>query len=600
MRRSLCGVVMAVSLVSAVLMIPAAPASASSGPVPDCVATTAPLCLITEPDQGFSQIYALINGANNTINLTMYELSDPVAEQDLIAAHQRGVDVRVILDQDFSGGPYNQAAYSLLTQAGVSVHWAPSSIIFHQKTLTVDGAVSAVGTANITAQYYASSRDFWVVDRQPPDVTAITQTFDSDWNLPATTSTINAGPPGADLIWSPGSQSALVAIINGATTSLQVENEEMNSTAIESALEAAAARGVSVQVTMTASSSWEQPLTQLAAAGVQVHLYAANAPLYIHAKILLADYGLPDENLYLGSINFSTSSMQYNRELGMSISDPSILTSVHYNVNNDFSGGSPYGGSNPSPPFPAPFAALSATPDGNGYWLANQAGPVLAEGSAASFPGSDGGISPSQPVVAVAATPDGGGYWLGAADGGVFSLGDASFYGSMGGVSLNSPVVGMAPTPDGGGYWLVGADGGIFAFGDAQYFGSMGGRPLAAPVVAMASTSDGGGYWLVGADGGIFAFGDAPFLGSMGGQPLNRPVVAISANAQGGGYWLVGADGGIFAFGGAPFLGSMGGQPLNRPVVAIASNPQAPGYWLMGADGGIFAFGTPGFLGSGV
>ena len=32
---------------------------------------------------------------------------------------------------------------------------------------------------------------------------------------------------------------------------------------------------------------------------------------------------------------------------------------------------------------------------------------------------------------------------------------------------LNQPVVGMAPTPSGEGYWLVAADGGVFSFGDA-------------------------------------------------------------------------------------------------------------------------------------
>jgi hypothetical protein len=30
----------------------------------------------------------------------------------------------------------------------------------------------------------------------------------------------------------------------------------------------------------------------------------------------------------------------------------------------------------------------------------------------------------------------------------------------------------MAGTPSGGGYWLVAADGGIFSFGDAQFYGT--------------------------------------------------------------------------------------------------------------------------------
>jgi hypothetical protein len=38
-----------------------------------------------------------------------------------------------------------------------------------------------------------------------------------------------------------------------------------------------------------------------------------------------------------------------------------------------------------------------------------------------------------------------------------------------GGGHLNAPVVGMARTPDDDGYWEVAADGGIFSFGDAVF-----------------------------------------------------------------------------------------------------------------------------------
>ena len=42
-----------------------------------------------------------------------------------------------------------------------------------------------------------------------------------------------------------------------------------------------------------------------------------------------------------------------------------------------------------------------------------------------------------------APTPSGHGYWEVAADGGIFSFGDAGFYGSMGGTHLNDPIVGL-------------------------------------------------------------------------------------------------------------------------------------------------------------
>jgi hypothetical protein len=202
-------------------------------------------------------------------------------------------------------------------------------------------------------------------------------------------------------------------------------------------------------------------------------------------------------------------------------------------------------------------------------------------------------------------------YRMAAADGGVFTFGEAQFRGSMGGTQLVSPIVDMGlshieigPSGRREGYWLAAADGGVFAFGTARFRGSMGGRPLRSPIVAMATTLD--GYWLVAADGGVFAFGNARFYGSMGGRRLNSPIVGIAPNWDEGGYWLVAADGGVFAFGSARFRGSTGGIRLASPIVAMApagwtpSTPlaQREGYILAARDGGVFTFGRARFKGS--
>ncbi len=204
---------------------------------------------------------------------------------------------------------------------------------------------------------------------------------------------------------------------------------------------------------------------------------------------------------------------------------------------------------------------------------------------------------------AVSGQPSGGvgGYWLDAADGGVFTFGNARFFGSMGGTPLNRPVVGMSATHDSGGYWEVAADGGIFSFGDADFHGSVPGvlkpgQTLNQPVVGMATTPDGGGYWIVASDGGVFCFGDAPFEGSVPGvlkpgQSLNRPIVGIVPTRDGRGYWLVASDGGVFAFGDAGFVGSLGSSPPPTPIVGVAPTPDNAGYWLLEADGTAHAFG---------
>lgn len=71
-----------------------------------------------------------------------------------------------------------------------------------------------------------------------------------------------------------------------------------------------------------------------------------------------------------------------------------------------------------------------------------------------------------QSIVGMTATPDGHGYWLAAADGGIFTYGNAPSDGSAGNLVLHAPVVGIAaadgvvgqqgPADDGGGHELGG------------------------------------------------------------------------------------------------------------------------------------------------
>jgi cardiolipin synthase len=290
--------------------------------------------LLTEPQQAYEPVDAFILGAAKSVDVTMYELADPVVESDLAADAHRGVRVRVVLDQEYSGKSVNLPAYGYLAARHVHAVWSYPSEIFHQKTITVDGRRSLIMTGNLTSKYYATTRDFGVFDTNRADVSAIEATFASDFagHRPAP-----AGP-GGDLVWSPGSEASLVALINSAHHTLTVENEEMDSTTIESALEAAAQRGVQVEVIMTYSSEWTPALDRLNAAGVKVRLYHGETPIYVHAKVISVDAGLPDQHAFIGSENFSTSSLVYNRELGLVTTNPAILTPLNATLAQDFAG----------------------------------------------------------------------------------------------------------------------------------------------------------------------------------------------------------------------------------------------------------------------
>ena len=314
------------------------------------------LALITEPRAGVAPVLSALRGARHEVEMVMYEDEDGRVNAALAADEHRGVKVRVLLNGGYygEGSAQNQAAYSYLQARSVPVRWTPSYFaLTHQKTLLVDGRAYIL-TFNLTPQYYASSRDFGVIDTISADDAAVQQTFNADWSGERITA-----PNGADLLWSPGSEQAQVSLIESAHGFLDIYNEEMDSPAIEQALGADARRGVNVEVTMTYDSSWKGAFARLSAAGVHVRTYSASAPLYIHAKMILSA-----SRVFLGSQNFSYTSLERNRELGLITSNPTVRASVRRTFDSDYAGARPYttashssGGSSSGSGAPSPSSA---------------------------------------------------------------------------------------------------------------------------------------------------------------------------------------------------------------------------------------------------
>lgn len=294
--------------------------------------------LVIEPDQGLTPIYDLLNSAKKTIDMTMYELIDTQCQQILAQQAAKGVVVRVILDQALEKSR-NMPVYSFLNANGVKAVWAnPVFQASHQKTITVDGKTTAIMTLNLTSQDYSGTRDFAVIENNTNDIAAIEATFNADFVSSAITP-----PTGDDLVWSPtNSKTVLLGLISSAKSSLRVENEEMGDADIVTALEDAAKRGVAVEVAMTNGGKYTTEFNALKAAAVKVNTYAQTAPLYIHAKLILVDFGQSGQQAFVGSENFSEPSLTQNRELGLTLTDPGILQSLNTTFGSDFQGGTPW------------------------------------------------------------------------------------------------------------------------------------------------------------------------------------------------------------------------------------------------------------------
>ena len=292
--------------------------------------------LVIEPAASFSPVYGLIGSAKHSIDITMYEFADTTAEHDLAAAARRGVHVAVILDQREKSE--DQAAYQYFQAHGVKVTWSsPSFTYTHQKTVITDGTTAVIMTANLTSSYYPTSRDFLVIDTSRADVAAITAVFSADFAHRS----VVPGDGSGDLVWSPTSaQARLLGLINGATRSLRIYSEEMGDTVVEDALIAAARRGVDVQVCgENENGEYDSAYARLTRAGVHISYYDNPDGFYIHGKVIEADEGTSHAKVFIGSENFSSTSLNRNRELGIITSSPAILSAIASMFAGDFQRG---------------------------------------------------------------------------------------------------------------------------------------------------------------------------------------------------------------------------------------------------------------------
>jgi phosphatidylserine/phosphatidylglycerophosphate/cardiolipin synthase-like enzyme len=295
--------------------------------------------LIVEPDDGRTSVLEALNAATKSIDLTIYELSDPQIISALESAQARKVAVRVLYNW-YSFTPRMQQtditpAIQKLTQAGIQCRQAPRTFeVTHEKAFVIDGATGIVMSFNLTSEYFGTTRDFGIVTTVPAEVAEIEAVFQADWSGTAVT------PKTASLVWSPNnSRAKLMSLISSTQKTLDIYCEEGEDPGTLGAMVAAAKRGVKVRfiaAVLTGEGKINgnaRGVTTLLNGGVAA---VCKSFLYIHAKMALADYGTPHAQAYIGSENFSCTSLDKNRECGIIVSEPAILNRLNATYTSDW------------------------------------------------------------------------------------------------------------------------------------------------------------------------------------------------------------------------------------------------------------------------
>lgn len=127
------------------------------------------------------EIARLIESANRSIDVELYQFSYVGFVDGLADAKARGVQVRVILEPRLSGDDNLDTMESLL-EKGVDAKWASLSFAnTHSKTMVVDGKKVLVGSPNWSYSAMFRNREAAVVVESSEIAEEFEKIFEEDW-----------------------------------------------------------------------------------------------------------------------------------------------------------------------------------------------------------------------------------------------------------------------------------------------------------------------------------------------------------------------------------------------------------------------------------
>ena len=95
-------------------------------------------------------LLGFIDRANSKVDIALYGLSRQSVVDSLVTAHNRGVTVRVVGDDDAGVEPEYAASYQALQNAGITVITDTSSSLQHNKFVVIDDQIVWTGSTNFT------------------------------------------------------------------------------------------------------------------------------------------------------------------------------------------------------------------------------------------------------------------------------------------------------------------------------------------------------------------------------------------------------------------------------------------------------------------
>jgi phosphatidylserine/phosphatidylglycerophosphate/cardiolipin synthase-like enzyme len=265
-----------------------------------------------------------INAAQSSIHIASFEFDlTPVAEA-LIAAKQRGVDVRWVTDDEHgleADEEPGHGQFAMLQDAGIEVRSDTRSALMHNKFWIFDGQLVWTGSTNITENGIFKQDNNTVVIQSSQLAAIYEREFQEMWDGqfgPTSPSTLNeqvVDVNGSQIVVvftseDPALENAIVPIVRSATKSVRFLTFSFTDYPLADAMSQRAKAGVDVAGVFEKVGSETEAAELRTLMCRKVPVKQDGNPGFLHHKLIVVD----ERIVITGSMNYSTNAEENNDE----------------------------------------------------------------------------------------------------------------------------------------------------------------------------------------------------------------------------------------------------------------------------------------------
>lgn len=259
--------------------------------------------LLISPKMSRPRRSQIIQSSQDFLYVRMYNITHKESRTLIKSLAKSWVSVRMILEDKQYGSTNKDyvRGRGIQTQNDSKL----KTNFMHAKTLISSGFY-IIQTANLTFGAFEKQREYYVIGTDPQIQYNLKQLFNKDRDgLAMTTGDIHP-----NLLLCPiDCREKIIWLLRWAKQSIVIQNQYISDPEIMDVLQTQ--QHLDINITLPKNKENEVTAAQLSG-----HIRLLSSP-YIHAKTLLID----DSHLLISSINFSSNSLDNNREIGIVLTD---------------------------------------------------------------------------------------------------------------------------------------------------------------------------------------------------------------------------------------------------------------------------------------